>query len=565
MEYLNFQEANCQNCYKCVRTCQVKAIKITDKQAKIIPELCVGCGECFSICPQNAKSVKTDVELVKEHLRLGKKLVVSLAPSFPSYGNFRHPLQFVSGLKQLGFYRIEETTIGAEKVSEAYRTDYESDQQHIITTSCPTVNFLVSKYYHDKVKYLSKVVSPMMAHNKIIKQNQQDVYTVFVGPCISKKEETKICYSKDSCIDFVITFDDIRDWFEEEKIDVYELEQTKLDAQSTKNTKWYPLSGGVEKASISTYSDRRVIKVDGMNRCIEMLNSLDDISDKTWIEMNACREGCINGFGNITSPLGIHKKIENVINYVNKSEPSLQNIDNSVDIDFDYTKFKQVQKNEYTEEEIKRVLAKTGKFSKQDELNCGACGYNTCRDKAIAVLDHKAELDMCLPYMRMVNEDMSSVIIENTPNGIIVVNNRFEIEEFNPTSVNLFMTSKINAIGKNVEDVIGSKIFHELAAKNSKTTVKKEIFKKIGRTMIVSMKHIDNHDLYLGIFKDITKEEKQKSKQKKMSMEALEMAQEVIDKQMIVAHEIASLLGETTAETKVTLSKFKKLFHDYDQ
>jgi iron only hydrogenase large subunit-like protein len=255
MEYLNFQEANCQNCYKCLRTCKVKAIQIVDKQAKIIPKLCVGCGECFAICPQNAKSVQTDIDNVKIAIANGEKLVVSLAPSFPSYDNMSNPLQFITGLKALGFTQVEETSIGAVNVSNQYRKDYNSDQQHVITSSCPTVNFEIAKYYNDKVKYLSKVVSPMMAHNKIIKSRDENVLTVFIGPCISKKEETKVCLTKNSCIDYVITFDDIREWFNEENIDLSTLKPTAFDLESPSKTRWYPLSGGVEKASLSEVSE----------------------------------------------------------------------------------------------------------------------------------------------------------------------------------------------------------------------------------------------------------------------------------------------------------------------
>lgn len=559
MEYLNFQEANCQNCYKCLRTCQVKAIKIEEKQAKIIPELCVGCGECFDICPQNAREVKTDITLVKELIDDGETLVVSLAPSFPSVDNFKNPLQYITALKMLGFDRIEETTIGAVRVSEAYNKDYYSDQQHVITSSCPTVNFLVTKYYRDKVKYLSQVVSPMMAHNKLIKNRLSDVYTVFIGPCISKKEETKVCTSKDSCIDFVITFDDIREWLEEKDINVLALEPTPFDLESSQKSRWYPLSGGVEKASIDERTERRVIKIDGMSRCKNLLDSLDDIEGRTWIEMNACEEGCINGFGNSSSPLNTHKKIENVINYISNSSAD-KYIKETIDIEYDYTMFEPVKKIDHTEEEIRKILEKTGKFTKKDELNCGACGYDTCRDKAIAVLENKAEVDMCLPYMRTLNEDINTVVIENTPSNIVVTNNKFEIVEFNPSSVSTFMISKMNALGKNIKDIMGKNIFADLNELEEETIVKKVIFNNLQKTMIVTVKHISKHDLYLGILKDITKEEIRKQQEKKTSIEALEMAQDVIDKQMIVAHEIASLLGETTAETKVTLSKLKKLF-----
>jgi len=562
MEYLNFHEANCQNCYKCIRQCKVQAIKISEKQAKIVADYCVGCGECFDICPQNAKSVETDIKYVQELIKNNEKVVVSLAPSFPSYDNLVNPKQFITALRELGFSQIEGTTIGAVNVSKKYEEDYYSDQKHVITSSCPTVNFLVAKYFPDKVKYLSKVVSPMMAHNKIIKKREQNVHTVFIGPCISKKEETVVCTSKDSCIDAVITFDDIRNLINERGIDINSLEPSNFDYQSPATTRWYPLSGGVEKATINKETTRRVIKIDGMKSCVKFLETLDDINDKTWIEMNACEEGCINGFGNSLSPLSLHKKIENVINYIDNenTENDYKYID--VDIDYNYDYIDSIERPSFNENQIQEVLHKTGKFTKDDELNCGACGYDSCREKAIAVLQGMAEIEMCLPYMRMINEDMSNMIIENTPNGIVVVNNRYEIVEFNPSSVNLFMLSKKNAIGEYVGDVLGDNIFLEMDPNRTKPYVFKRKFKKVGKTMIVTMKYIENHDLFLGIFKDVTREENQKLKHKAMSIDALEMAQNVIDKQMRVAHEIASLLGETTAETKVTLSKLKMLFDE---
>ncbi|AIO18481.1 Iron hydrogenase 1 [Candidatus Izimaplasma bacterium HR1] len=561
MEYLNFQEANCQNCYKCIRTCKVKAIKIDDKQAKIVPDLCVGCGECFDICPQNAKSVKTDVEFVKDMLKTNKKVVVSLAPSFPSYDKMDNPLQFISALRELGFDQIEETTIGAVNVSKKYREDYYGEKKHIITTSCPTVNTMVTKYYPHLAKYLSECISPMMAHNNIIRKREDDVYTVFIGPCISKKEETSICYSKDSCIDAVITFDDIRFWLTEENININELEPSNFDFVSPSLSRWYPLSGGVEKASLNEdTSERRVLKVDGMEACVELLDCLDELESNTWIEMNACKEGCINGFGNSQSPLKLHKKIDTVINYINHET---QNSYDYVEVDtfFDYTTFNPVSKTEYSDSEIQSILHKTGKYTKEDELNCGACGYNTCRSKAEAVLNNMAEIEMCLPYMRMKNEAVSSVIIENTPNGIIVADKEYQIVEFNPSSVNLFMISKMNAMHKHVEEVIGENVFGYVRHDKPSTALTKTL-KKSGKTVIMTMKYIKNHKLYLGIFKDITQQEIQKRKHKEMSIDALDMAQNVIDKQMRVAHEIASLLGETTAETKVTLSKLKRLFDE---
>ena len=562
MEYLNFTEANCQNCYKCIRTCKVKAIKITGGQATIMPEYCVGCGECFDICPQNAKHVQTDIEYVQSLLRSGKKIVVSLAPSFPSFDNMDNPFSFLTALRLLGFENIEETSIGAVNVSEQYLEDYHSDQQHVITTSCPTVNFLIAKYYRDKLKYLSQTVSPMMAHNKIIKQQNKDVYTVFIGPCISKKEETMICTSKDSCIDAVITFDDIRLWLKEENIELNELEPSYFDKCSPKHTRFYPLSGGVEKATIEQHTDRRVIKIDGMESCKNFLDTMDTIKSKTWVEMNACKEGCINGFGNSLSPLSTQEKIEKVLDYVHsdRQESTYEYVD--IDTFYDYEVLPSTKIKSYSDEEIQAILNKTGKYEKSDELNCGACGYNSCREKAIAVLNGMAEIEMCLPYMRMKNEDISNIIIENTPNGIVLTDKRFNIVEFNPSAVNMFMISKKRALGQKLEDILGNNVFAYLLDSKKETLVQRQELRKLGKTVIMSLRYIENQDLYLGIFKDVSKEEIRKQKNKETSMNALNMAQNVIDKQMRVAHEIASLLGETTAETKVTLSNLKHLFDE---
>lgn len=561
MDYLNFEQANCQNCYKCIRTCPVKAIEMVDKQAKIIAQLCVGCGECFRICPQNAKSVKTDIDEVKALLESNHEVVVSLAPSFPSFDKLSNPLQFIAALKALGFTRIEETSIGAVNVSKDYEKEFRTDKQHIITSSCPSVNFLITKYYPKYVKYLSPTISPMMAHNKLIKEKDLTVKTVFIGPCISKKEETKVCTSRTSCIDYVITFDDIRVWLDEEGIDIHTLSPIDFDLKSPNHTHWYPLSGGVAKATLKEETKRRVIKVDGLQNCREMLECLDDLEGNTWIEMNACHEGCINGFGNHMSPLNIQQKIEEVTKYVMAEKDDDTSAFEDIDIHFDYTVFPKIKVNKYSEDEIKSTLLRLGKSTKEDELNCGGCGYNSCRDKAKAILDGKASVEMCLPHMRMISENMNNVIIENTPNAIIVTDEDYHIIEFNQKSVETFMYSKQQAMHMPIDTIIGDNVFESLTKDDDIKTMKKH-FSKSNRVFNIMVRYVASQNVYLGVFNDVTLVERNKAKQHKTRVDVLEMAQDVIDKQMIVAHEIASLLGETTAETKVTLSNLKDLFDD---
>ncbi len=562
MEYLNFEQANCQHCYKCIRHCHVKAIEMVDKQAKIVPDLCIGCGNCFHICPQNAKHITTDINDVKNVINNGEKLIVSLAPAFASYDHLDDPMQFITALKQLGFYQIEETAIGAVNVSEGYKDIYTRDQQHIITSSCPSVNFLITKYYPEYAKYLAPVLSPMMAHNRLIKTKHKDVKTVFIGPCIVKKEETRVCTSPSSCIDFVITFDDVRDWLQERNIDVTNCAPSPFDLAASKATKWYPLSGGIVKATDFSESPRRIITIDGVASCKQLLDHLSELSEPTWIEMNACEEGCINGYGNHDSKLSLYKKSEAVRQYIQQDTLTTDTYTyRPIDIDFDYTTFASITTQTYSEKEIQATLLKLGKPTEADELNCGGCGYQSCRDKAKAILDGKATIEMCLPHMRMISEEMNNIIISHTPNAVIVCDKDFHIIEFNRQAVTAFNTSKQHALYMPVDTILGENLFQSLSDQTPTATLKKRLntHKKI---FDITLQYLPHHHLYLGIFKDITSLEEDKIKRKQTSLDVLEMAQNVIDKQMVVAHEIASLLGETTAETKVTLSQLKELFNE---
>lgn len=560
MEYLSFQEANCQNCYKCIRTCKVKAIELVNNQARIVPHLCVGCGDCLGVCPQNAKQVESDLSLVKKMIAKGDSITVSLAPSFPSYGKLNDPKILITALRKLGFDTIEETSIGAMAVSNFYKEDYKSSRQHVITTSCPTVNLLIQKYYPQYVEYLSNSISPMMAHNALIKKQNSDAKVVFVGPCISKKEETVIYKDELQRVDAVLTFDDVRAWIEEEGIHMDALKPTEFDKESSLLTKWYPLSGGIEKSTLDHESSRQVIKLDGMDNIVSFLDELDDLECRTFIEVNACKNGCVNGFGNSHSPLKINAKIERVVQYIH-DEHSGENVYKleNLDVGFEYRQ-KGIAQEVFSDQEIREVLEETGKYSDADELNCGTCGYDTCKEKAVAVLKGMAELEMCLPYMRNVSEDLSKVIIEKTPNGIVVANRKFEIIEFNPRMSYLLKTSKKDAIHQTVETLFGENIFEQLIEGNTNTYVSKVELNKYNKVMVQSLKYIESQELYLGIFQDITDTEIRKEELKRRSQNALDMAQDVINKQMVVAHEIAHLLGETTAETKVTLSNLKKLF-----
>lgn len=567
MNIINFNKANCKNCYKCVRSCPVKAIKIKDEQAEIVADRCIGCGSCLQACPQNAKNIKSDLNIIQNWIKDNKKLVVSLAPSFPSAFKLEEEGQIVAALKLLGFKSVEETAVGAEWVSEIYSKLYKDNSlEHVITTSCPTINYLIEIYYPQLVPYMAPVVSPMIAHGKLLKeQHDKDTKVIFIGPCISKKIET-LHFQHDNIIDAMITFDELHDWFEEKGIDLIDLESSCFDSSNCNIARWYPLAGGVAKSSLDKNDNNRMIlKVDGIENCVDLFQSIEkEEIQKSWIEINACSGGCINGPGMKKSPWGKCIREEKIKEYIKKKSKDKDNKD-YLGNEFQYEKLyktfieREIKTSTPSEKNIAKILSQIGKHKKEDELNCGGCGYNTCREKAIAVFQGMAEKNMCLPYMRSRGETLSNFIIQNTPNAIIVLDDNFDIMEFNPSAEKLFNFDHNEVIKKPIQMIMQDSGFDKLKEKKGFIYKGKNYFQEYEIVVVETILYIEEQRMYLGIFSDITQERKNQDNLQKMKENTLDMAQIVIDKQMRVAQEIASLLGETTAETKVTLTQLKKL------
>ncbi|SJZ44646.1 [Fe-Fe] hydrogenase large subunit C-terminal domain-containing protein [Garciella nitratireducens] len=567
MNIINFTEANCKNCYKCVRSCPVKAIMVKNEQAEIVTERCIGCGICLQTCPQNAKNIKSDLKEIQKWIQEGKKVVASIAPSFPAAFQLEQEEQIVTALKKLGFQRVEETAIGAELVSRVYKRLYDhSSWEHVITTSCPTINYLIERYHPSLVKYMAPVVSPMIAHGKLLKKRfGKETKIVFIGPCISKKFEI-LHFQHDDVIDGMITFDELHYWLKESRFCLRELPVSSFDSIQCNEARWYPLAGGVAYSVLKGKEDRRtVIKVDGIENCIDLFESLKkgQISN-SWIEINACSGGCINGPGIQLSPWGKCIRREKVIEYIHKKR-SLNTFDKDI---LDSVREKQlfkvfmerpIQAKIPTEEQIKEILQNIGKYKKEDELNCGGCGYNTCREKAIAVFQGMAEKYMCLPYMRSRGETLSNFIIQNTPNAIIVLDQDLNIVEFNPSAEKLFGYKDSEVLKKPIQMIMQNSGFEKVQRDKKLIYRGNHCLEDYEIAVWETVLYIKEQAMYLGIFSDITQEMKDKESIRKMRENTLNMTQEVIDKQMRVAQKIASLLGETTAETKVTLNQLKRL------
>ncbi|MBI5647172.1 MAG: 4Fe-4S binding protein [Ignavibacteriae bacterium] len=398
----------CKRCYCCVRECPAKAIQINRGQAVVIADRCIGCGNCVKVCSQNAKAVRNGIEDVLDSLRRVSthERIALLAPSFPAAFPMVRPLQVVGALRELGFTKVLEVGFGADLVSMEYRHRLEHAQGVTITTPCPAVVELVEKFHPELLPTLAPIVSPMIAAGKVARERYgRDAYVVFLGPCIAKKLEILDPAVAD-VVDEALTFDEIIKLFDVAEVDPSVSMEREFDQPRGNLGQIYPVAGGLLKSAgmSSDAMDEQVIVVEGRDRC---LNIIDEIAagrvGAKLVDILFC-EGCINGPG-MHSPLSHFEKRERIIQYVRErtSDLNVAIWKNSIatyartDLDRGFTA-KPVHDREVGAAEIEAILSASGKQRVEDRLNCGACGYTTCRDLATAVACGIAEPEMCLPY-----------------------------------------------------------------------------------------------------------------------------------------------------------------------
>lgn len=563
MSIIQFKEVNCKNCYKCIRSCPVEAITFSNDRAQIIEEECILCGKCLHVCPQNAKSVKNDVDKVRDFIEKKQKVFASVAPSFGPLFNLNNVKQLEALFKKLGFTHVEETAVGASIITPEYQKIIkEKKMKNVITTACPTIVNLIEKHYPDLIETLAPVVSPMVAHAESLKDKYGSrIKVVFIGPCLSKKGEARDP-RYDKLIDAVITFEELEKWISEEGIDVERLDIQEDDNESySLNTRYYPAPGGLIKAlELGKKHNYKFVMFDGMESCVEILEQLrkGTVHDY-FIEMNSCNGACLNGMCCNTNKPAYLEVRENLARYVNSSSKDRMPYileENSLKLKAEYYDRSKLYRSP-SEEEINNILYKIGKYSKEDELNCGACGYNTCREKAKAVINGKADLKMCLPFIRERAESMSNVVIGYTPNAIFVLHEDLSISELNPAAKQLFKIS-CEMHNRNIFEILNCPDIVNVSETKQNIYNSKYYYSDYDITVEQSIIYIKEHRMIMILMKDISKEEANYKQMYKVRCDTVDIAQRVIEKQMRVAQEIASLLGETTAETKVALTKLKK-------
>lgn len=554
---LTLKKSNCKNCYKCIRHCPVKAIRFSGNQAHIIGNECILCGHCFVVCPQNAKEIVDGTEKARVLLQSGDPVVVSLAPSFIANYEGVGIESMRKALKKLGFYDVEETAIGATIVKTEYeRMLREEERDIIITSCCHSVNLLIQKHFPSALEYLADVMSPMQAHCADIKRRMPNAKTVFIGPCVAKKDEAEYY---EGLVDAVLTFEELTNWLKSERIEL----EKEVDDTPESRARFFPTTGGILKTMAQNAPGYTYIALDGVDNCISALKDIESGKiHKCFIEMSACVGSCIGGpvmeKYHSTSPI---KDYVSVADYAGERDFE---VDQPAPMELK-KHFSMIEKKLQapSENDIMAVLRQMGKFKPSDELNCGSCGYNSCREKAIAIIQGKAEISMCLPFLKDKAESFSDTIVKNTPNGLIVLNENLEVQQINNAARKIMnIRAASDVLGEPVVRILDPTVFVQV--RNSGRTVRDqrtylaEYKKYVEQTVVYD----SDSRMLIGIMRDITDEEADREKKARINKQTVEVADTVVEKQMRIVQEIASLLGETAAETKIALTKLKESIGD---
>lgn len=555
------EKTECQDCYKCLRECPVKAIKITDGHAEVIDDMCMLCGHCVQVCPVHAKKVRNDLGRAKQLLALKKRVFVSIAPSYVSEFPDITPAQLVQACMQLGFCGVSETALGAEQVSANVSRLMNNDVHRLcISSACPTVVEFITKYRPEFADEISPMLSPVLTHAKMLKaQYGHDIGVVFLGPCIAKKREAD---RHPDLLDLVLTFDELRQWLGDAKIDITTAAGTDTGfvPYAAKEGALYPIDGGMVagiKANVSVH-DRECMSFSGMQNIMHALDGLEGTGKELpfFLELLACDGGCVNG-PVAASKAGIVLKRYQVIKDVTYSEEAIPRTV-AVTID-DVIQRGAVHVPTYPDEDIVAVLRTIGKVTERDELNCGGCGYDTCRSFARSVLDNKAESTMCVSYMRKLAQKKANALISAMPSGVVIVNKALKIVECNRNFARI--------LGADVEAVYGTVVGLENAVLQ-KVVPFYDVFQQVldsGADVLnrdvqfkdtilhVTVFTIEKKQLVGGVIQDITTPVVRKQ-------QVIDKAEAVIRKNLETVQKIAYLLGENAAESEVLLNAIIQSF-----
>lgn len=554
------KDAKCRDCYRCLKACPVKAIKIENGQAYILQNRCIDCNICIQNCAQDAISFKSDKAKLYELLSSGKKIAVTVDASYSSICADWERERFPSALRRLGFSFVSETSVAANVVAKKTIEYWLShpEKSHI-SAICPTVVNYVEKYKPEAIDNLIPVASPYIVHGRWLKEKLgKDTLIVYVGSCVAKKMEIKRpTYS--GVIDLAITFAELREMFDEQNILLQTCEESNFDETPVGKSRLLPLVGSLSEIADKelNFASLNHIAVSGFQ---DIRNSIDlvTMSKGILVEPLFCYKGCINGPG-MHIKNNIFDRRAELIEYVT-SKPTNNNTEDpliKINTDRTFSKDKIIPKPKYSTDEIRNVLSKTGDPDFKKRPNCFSCGYPTCKDKAIAVLEGMAETEMCIPHMRRLAEKKASLLLETAPNGFVVLSEQFEILSMNKAFKNLFLVSD-SIIGKHISSLIDPEGFYKLATGETNMYEGFVRYEKHNLVFHQLAYKLDKNKQYVGIFINVTNSLATRTKLDNLRSTTLEQAQELLQHQIEMSQGIAKLLGEHAAQSEILINNIIK-------
>ncbi|WXR61617.1 4Fe-4S binding protein [Peptostreptococcaceae bacterium AGR-M142] len=537
---INYSNENCINCKKCLRVCPVDAIKLVNQKTYIIDEKCIGCLECVRVCEFNAKILKSDIGEIKEYLKRSKikkeKIIALLNPLIfldknINKNNFDLIIsKLLKKLKYIGFSEVYIENEGFFIINNLM------EKSQKISSFCPISNEYIIKYKKNQKKKLLNVDPPFIIDAKEIKKKYKDSKLVYINHCdASRWFVKKYDYSK--FIDKVISFYELEELF-------YELDN-KLDLSEYKNTDI--------NLDYDFYCDDKNIAIYKGSIVKEDFDILDKNIKAYW-----CENGCLNGTGFFKNSY-LNRKINflNIKDYVYKNTYSLKDY-NLKDYEFDFSKVRN-PKEEINIEYKKILLDKIDNDFIKKNINCKACGYETCESFFDAYTKNYIDLDSCLLNIYNNKMNLNNKIFDLTSSYIFIVSFDFKIINLNQASINIINKEKKDVIGEYIGHYIEMEDFIDVLYEKNQIISSKLSSKKLNRHLVGDVFYLKKEGAIIAIYKDISELEKERKILLEMKEDTLKTSQTLINKQMEITKEITSLLAESTAETKIILSRLKDI------
>lgn len=555
------ERRECQDCHKCIRECPVKAIRVQDGYARVVPEMCILCGNCIVACPNNAKQVRNDLPRVRDLLLSGRKVVASLAPSFVAQFPEVRAGQLIRALKQMGFFAVSETALGAQNVSASVSSMMRGEPGHVwISSACPVVVGFVAKYHPECQANVSALLSPLLTHCKMLRSHYgNDIAVVFIGPCIAKKKEAE---EHPELLDVVLTFEDLENWLSEENIDLFslvELESDRFEPEEAREGSLYPIEGGMAPGVTrgEAVNSAQIMSFSGIGNVEQALKGIAEWrpENNIFLELTACAGSCVNGPKAARNRSIARRRFE-VLKYAKPADGAARAEKLAQTRPYATVP---VPRGEYSEQQILEALRSVGKYSAEDELNCGGCGYECCRDFARALIARNAERMMCATYTRRLAQKKANALLRKMPSAVVIADDRLKIIECNANFLHLFsedVEQEKDLEGAALDAVIPFSHLFLRVLESGEDIVNHDIRyqKSILNSSIFT---IEPHTVLCGIFQDITKPIFQKE-------QIIGRARDVIQKNLKTVQQIAYLLGENAADSEIILNSIVRSFSPED-